>query len=300
MSEVVVVGGGIIGSLIAYRLRQAGLEVTVLEAGRAGQATRASAGMLAPYTEGLGGELLEWAREGLECYPALARELEALSGMAVPVALGGVWRLEGPLHSWQALHNLEPHPGGYLDPITLLAAVQKAFVSMGGSLQREEALHLEPGWVHTPTQRIAARQIVIACGAWSGRFGLAVRPLKGEALLLSAPPPPGPVFVGDSYALPRGAQVYLGATQREGWRPGVEAAGLHWLEQHRRTHFPLLHQAPITQRHWGYRPAGSLTVGRLAPGILAATGHGRNGILLAPATARRVTEMVLDSWKTHR
>lgn len=300
MSEVVVVGGGIIGSLIAYRLRQAGLEVTVLEAGKAGQATQASAGMLAPYAEGLGGELLEWAQEGLECYPELARELEALSGVAVPVALGGVWRLEGPLPSWQALQDLEPHPGGYIEPAILLAAVQKAFVNMGGSIQREEALRLEPGRVHTPTQRIAARQIVIASGAWSGRFGLQVRPLKGEALLLSAPPPPGPVFAGAGYVLPRGAQVYLGATQREGWKPGVEAAGLHWLEQYRKTHFPQLHRAPVVQSRWGYRPAGSLTVGPLAPGILAATGHGRNGILLAPATARRVTEMVLDSWKTHR
>ncbi|RIH88910.1 Glycine oxidase [Calidithermus terrae] len=301
MSEVVVVGGGIIGSLIAYRLCQAGLEVTLLEAGKAGQATQASAGMLAPYAEGLGGELLEWAREGLECYPGLARELEAACGVRVPVVLSGVWSLERPLlQGWHTLRDLEPRPGGYLDPLRLLAAVQKAFVSLGGTVRAEEAQRLEPGWVHTLTQRIAARQIVIASGAWSGRFGLGVRPLKGEALLLAAPAPPGPVFAGAGYALPRGRRVYLGATRREGWQPGVEAEGLRWLHRYRDAHFPHLHGAPVLQSRWGYRPAGPLTVRRLEPGILAATGHGRNGILLAPATARRVTAMVLESWKARR
>ncbi|PZA08134.1 MULTISPECIES: FAD-dependent oxidoreductase [unclassified Meiothermus] len=335
MSEVVVVGGGLIGSLIAYRLGQAGLEVTLLEAGKAGQATRASAGMLAPHAEGLSGELLEWAREGLEGYPELARELEAASGIEVPVVLSGVWSgVRSPLRGWEALRGLEPHPGGYLDPVRLLAAVQKAFVSLGGTICREEALHLEPGWVYTAaqytdtarpergssawctgatrpaprqgaawgssTRRIAARQIVIASGAWSGRFGLEVRPLKGEALLLAAPPPSGPVFAGAGYALPRGAQVYLGATQRKGWPPGVEAEGLRWLQHYRDTHFPHLRGAAVLERRWGYRPAGPLTVGQLEPGILAATGHGRNGILLAPATARRIRELVLKSWKTRR
>ncbi|RIH88689.1 FAD-dependent oxidoreductase [Calidithermus roseus] len=301
MSEVVVVGGGIIGSLIAYRLRQEGLEVTLLEAGKAGQATRASAGMLAPHAEGLGGEELEWAQEGLERYPELVRELEAASGLEIPLSPSGVWSLERPpRQGWQDLRDLEPRPGGYLDPVRLLAAVQKAFVNLGGTVRAEEARHLEPGWVHTATRRLAARQIVLASGAWSGRFGLEVRPLKGEALLLAAPPPPGPMFVGAGYALPRGAQVYLGATQREGWQPGVEAEGLHWLQHYRDTHFPHLRGAAILESRWGYRPAGPLTVGRLEPGILAATGHGRNGILLAPATARRITELVLKTWKTRR
>jgi glycine oxidase len=296
--SVVVLGGGIVGSLIAYRLRQQGLEVTLLDAAKAGQATRASAGMLAPHAEGLGGELLDWAQEGLERYPELVEELEAASGIRTPLALSGVWSVEPPLHGWQALRDLKPLPGGYLDPVLLLAAVQKAFVNLGGTLRAEEAQHLEAGWVHTASQRLAARQIIIACGAWSGRLGLEVRPLKGEALLLGAPPPPGPVFAGAGYALPRGNQVYLGATQRESWQPGVEDQGRRWLELYREAHFPHLHHAPVVASLWGYRPAGALTVGRLEPGILAATGHGRNGILLAPATARRITELVLESWKT--
>lgn len=295
MSEAVVVGGGIIGSLIAYRLRQAGLEVTLLEAGKAGQATRASAGMLAPHAEGLAGELLEWAQESLAEYPGLLRELQEVSGLEVPLVLSGVWRSAHPLRGWRELEDLEPHPGGYLHPARLLEAVQKAFLGLGGRLLQDEAQHLESGWVHTPGRRLAARWIVVACGAWSGRFGLPVRPLKGEALLLAASPPPGPVFAGEGYALPREGQVYLGATKREGWQPGVEAEGLGWLERYRKTQFPHLHKAPILERYWGYRPAGSLTVGPLAPGILAASGHGRNGILLAPATARRIAAMVLEN-----
>lgn len=292
--SAVVVGGGIIGSLIAYRLRQQGLEVTLLEAGKAGQATRASAGMLAPHAEGLRGQLLEWAQEGLQRYPELVEELEAASGIKTPLALSGVWSIKPPLlQGWRALRDQKPLPGGYLDPVLLLAAVQKAFVNLGGTLRIEAAQHLEPGWVHTPSQRIAARQIIIACGAWSGRFGLEVGPLKGEALLLGAPPPPGPVFAGAGYLLPRGEQVYLGATQRESWQPGLEEEGRRWLQLYRETHFPHLHHAPVLAGLWGYRPAGPLTVRQLEPGILAATGHGRNGILLAPATARHITLLVL-------
>jgi glycine oxidase len=296
--SVVVLGGGIIGSLIAYRLRQQGLEVTLLDAGRAGQATRASAGMLAPHAEGLRGELLDWAQEGLRHYPDLLAELEAASGVETPLALSGVWSIKPPVQGWQALRDLKRLPGGYLDPVLLLDAAQKAFVNLGGTVLTEEAQQLKTGWVHTASQRLAARQIIIACGAWSGRFGLEVRPLKGEALLLEAPPPPGPVFAGAGYALPRGVQVYLGATQRESWQPGVEDQGRRWLELYRDTHFPHLHHAPVVASLWGYRPAGPLTVGELEPGVLAATGHGRNGILLAPATARRITELVLKSWKT--
>jgi len=75
-AEVAVVGAGIIGTLAAYELARRGLSVLLLDAGKEGAATLASAGMLAPYPEGLSGELLEAGLFGLAYYQELLAELK--------------------------------------------------------------------------------------------------------------------------------------------------------------------------------------------------------------------------------
>ena len=123
-------------------------------------------------------------------------------------------------------------------------------------------------------------------------FGLKVRPLRGEALLLEAPPPPAPLFAGEGYLLPREGGVYLGATGREGWGRGVDLFGLRWLSDYGHERFPLLEEARFRGVLWGYRPLGEVFVGEVDQGVYAATGHGRNGVLLAPWTARRILELM--------
>jgi glycine oxidase len=85
-AEVAVVGAGIIGALAAHELAKRGLEVLLLDAEKPGAATLASAGMLAPYPEGLSGEVLEAGLFGLEYYPELLREL-AGRGLEVEAGL---------------------------------------------------------------------------------------------------------------------------------------------------------------------------------------------------------------------
>ena len=88
--RVVVVGGGVIGLSVAWRLARAGARVTLLERDRVGAGTsRVAAGMLAPVTEaghGHGDEaMVRFARASLARYPLFARELE--SDADAPVAL---------------------------------------------------------------------------------------------------------------------------------------------------------------------------------------------------------------------
>lgn len=95
MSDVVVVGGGIVGCACAYELAKAGARVTLLEYGKTGmQATNAAAGMLAPMLEAdPNGPMLELGSRALADYPALAAELQAQCGFDVELRLHGVLRV---------------------------------------------------------------------------------------------------------------------------------------------------------------------------------------------------------------
>ncbi|HXN37107.1 MAG TPA: FAD-dependent oxidoreductase, partial [Solirubrobacteraceae bacterium] len=86
--DVVVVGAGVIGLAIARRARQAGMSVTVLERGRAGEGTsHVAAGMLAPVAEvefgDAGRRLLELGLRSAAMWPEFASDLETCSGVSV-------------------------------------------------------------------------------------------------------------------------------------------------------------------------------------------------------------------------
>src|SRR5271169_5303526 len=83
--DVIIVGGGIIGGSIAWRLAQAGAAVMLVDAGElGGEASWAGAGMLAP-----GGEIAgrtpwaEFTLESLALYPAFVEELESETGLGI-------------------------------------------------------------------------------------------------------------------------------------------------------------------------------------------------------------------------
>ena len=84
-ADVAVVGGGVIGLAIAWRLAQRGLAVTLVDGDPAGGASRAAAGMLAPVTEAHFGEesLTKLNLESARRWPAFAAEVEDAAEMAV-------------------------------------------------------------------------------------------------------------------------------------------------------------------------------------------------------------------------
>ena len=169
--DVVVVGAGVIGLSIGWRLARRGFSVAVVDAGSAGGGTSAAAtGMLAASAEHEpgGGPLLELAQESLALWPALRRDLEAESGLSIDyrdegtliVAVGRdeVERLRfrhkmqrdaGLDACWlsgSAVLALEPGlrpnvaggilcPGDHqVDPRSTLQALRTAFLGQGGHL----------------------------------------------------------------------------------------------------------------------------------------------------------------------
>ncbi|UGT40829.1 FAD-dependent oxidoreductase [Nocardia yamanashiensis] len=153
-------------------------------------------------------------------------------------------------------------------------------------------------------------RIVLAAGAASAQLwpGLPVRPVKGEILRLrrrpSAPPVPNHVIRArvhgrPIYLVPRADGIVLGATQYEvGFDTAVTVAGVRDLITDAETVFPGLGEYEFAEATAGSRPGSPDNlplIGYLDDRVIAATGHGRNGILDTPVTAAAVTALLADA-----
>src|SRR3954451_17575545 len=106
--DVAVVGGGIVGLAVAWRARQRGLSVLVLERGELGAGTsRVAAGMLAPVAEADAGEraLLELGLRSAARWPAFAEELVGASGLDIDYRTRGTLMLARDRDEAEALER---------------------------------------------------------------------------------------------------------------------------------------------------------------------------------------------------
>ena len=234
-----------------------------------------------------GAASLEW----LDADPA--REREPMLG---PNLVGAVW-------------SPEDHQ---VDNRLLVAALALAFRRAGGSLIEGEAAALAPGrGVVVGGALLAADRIVLAAGAWSaGLPGLPaeaappVRPIKGQMLALrmdrAQPLIRHVVWGGTSYLIPRSdGRLLIGATTEErGFERSMTAGGVLGLLDDAWRTLPGIEELPIEEMWTGFRPGSPDDMPILGPssvpGLILATGHHRNGILLTPATAALVAELVIE------
>jgi glycine oxidase len=159
--------------------------------------------------------------------------------------------------------------------------------------------------VRTERGFVAAGAVVNACGAWAGTLdgvpaqcAPPVAPIKGQMIALAAPV--GFVrratWVPDAYLVPRGdGRLLIGATvESAGFDERVTAAGVHGLLRAALAAAPSLGTFTITESWAGLRPGTPDGLPFLGPtpieGLLLAAGHYRNGILMAPATARLIAD----------
>ncbi|MBC8123068.1 MAG: glycine oxidase ThiO [Gemmatimonadaceae bacterium] len=155
--------------------------------------------------------------------------------------------------------------------------------------------------VVTALGEFGADIVVLAQGSWSGEWlALPVRPLKGQMLALRASPDIGPVLFGPRvYLVPRmDGRIVVGATvEQVGFTPGNTCTGLAFLLNGAMEILPRLGECCVDETWWGFRPttpdvAPILGAGAW-PNLFLATGHHRNGILLAPITARLLARLIL-------
>jgi len=155
--------------------------------------------------------------------------------------------------------------------------------------------------------RIEAEAVVLAAGSWSllvENHGLpagAVRPVRGQMAVLDTRPPllSHVIFSDKGYVVPRAdGRILCGSTMEEvGFEKAVTAKGLQHVLALACEIAPDLERAPFVGSWSNFRPAspdGHPILGAgTVPGLLYATGHTRNGILLAPITADAICAAVL-------
>jgi glycine oxidase len=165
------------------------------------------------------------------------------------------------------------------------------------------------GVVTMDGESVRADAVLLAAGAWSGRlaaaagFDLPVGPVRGQMLAVSNVPSllSHAIHGDDIYLVPRpSGELLIGATvERVGFERAVTPDGLGSLIAQALALAPGIGGRPITRSWFGFRPwasDGQPVLGP-APGIDAlfvATGHYRNGILLAPVTAAVMARCIVD------
>ena len=201
-----------------------------------------------------------------------------------------------------------------VDPRLVLAALAGAAAAHGArivsgaevtAVELDDAGERVTGVALADGRRVGAEQVVIAAGAWSpGVTGLPeavsvpVRPVKGQILRLRDPAGPGLLtrvlrYEG-GYVVPRGDGRYvLGATVEErGYDRTPTVGGVLEMLREARELLPGVTELVLEEVGVGLRPGSPDNLPFVGPGALSglvwATGHHRNGILLAPLTGELV------------
>jgi D-amino-acid dehydrogenase len=359
VSDVAVVGAGLVGVSLAYELACLGAGVTVVDAGHPGRATDAGAGILSPLTSHeADDELWPFLRQGGAHYPALLQRMEAdgaptagtgygrcgilsiglrahedgwFSPFAetvlrrapgevaeiTPEEAGALFPLLGPVH--RVLHA----PGSArVDGRGMAAALREAAQARGvefvsgaahgvtagagnGAGRHVDAVAVEGH------RNVACGALAVAGGAWTEAVGewlgvaLPVGPTKGQIVHLGVGEETGawPIVqpLLTHYLVPwPGGRVACGGTFEvgAGFSTSVTAAGLSELLRECLSVAPGLDGATYLETRVGLRPTSAddrAVVGRL-PGwgnAWVATGHGANGLLQGPYSARVLAHAIM-------
>ena len=357
VADVAVVGAGIIGTSIAWRMAQAGCRVTILDAGPVGgEASWAGAGMLAP-----GGEIEHrsaWADFGLESlalYPRFVDELQQESGCAVDFQQRGSVELaftsdkRDRLDARAAaqarlgivsenldatgLRELVPlierdvagarfFPGDALvDPRHVTSALAIACRRLGVEIhehRRVSAVRLGAGAIEIESEAgpLTAACAVLAAGAWTSEIAvwraderIAIPPsfpVKGHLLgyRLDAGSLGPLVRSAETYLLQRANGFTVAGTSVEhaGFDRRIDPGVVEDIHRRACAVLPCLGRVAPPEPWIGFRPATEglePEIRRIEDsGLWLSYGHYRNGILLAPATAQRVSREIIASLGT--
>jgi len=209
--------------------------------------------------------------------------------------------------------------GGYVDPPQLTRALAASAERHGATFRtgRVEAISRDGGGVRVVVdgKPIAAERVVLAAGAWTNQIeGIhrpPLRPVRGQLLEMRSPDFRFPAFPmslplatimwgPDCYIVPRynKGTVLVGATVEDaGFDERTTEEGVNGLLAAARRLIPALTEDKLIEARVGLRPATPDELPVLGrdpeiPGLIHASGHYRNGVLLAPITGKVIADLV--------
>jgi glycine oxidase len=350
-SDVLIIGGGVIGLGLARELRKNGAgKITVVERGELGrEASYAAAGMLAPQAEtDREDEFFRFCSESNDLYPEFEAELLDETGVDIELDRSGTLYLAfteadaadiRARFAWQkqagmAVEHLtaeetrkaEPFvspdvrgslyfPGDRQVENRKLMQALRVYAELNGIDIREgtEVTELLTGGravtgISTSRGTLSAGTVVLATGAWTsliklgpGAVPVRIKPIKGQMITFQTAKRlfQRVIYSPRGYLVPRAdGRVLAGATVEDaGFDKETTGAGIDFLKEMAAELAPSLDSLEISEKWAGLRPfaADGLPVLGEVPGfnnLLAATAHYRNGILLAPLTARIMAEKI--------
>jgi glycine oxidase len=327
--EVGIAGGGIIGLSAALELAAAGRQVTVFERGCAmAESSWAAAGMLAAGDPENPAALQPLADLSARLYPQFLADVERLSGEHVPIrttrAIQGARRLPEGHRELNAAELAASAPGleagdlrffsldePSLDPRDLARALPLAVRAAGVTLLENTAVRTvsaQAGGARIETDSGAwiAEKMIHCSGAWAAELtGVPIVPRKGQMVVVEergAKRLEGVLRTPEIYLVPRGleprgdSRIAIGATVEEaGFDKQVHSETTARLLDMATALWPRVGTMRVVDAWAGLRPATAdnlPVIDECGKGCWMAAGHFRNGILLAPGTARLLREMI--------
>ena len=354
--DAVIIGGGVIGCSIAWRLGQAGMRVVVVERGEVGrEASHAGGGMLVPLAEAdEADDFFHLAMASRAMYTDFAHALQGASGVDIE------YRTDGTLHlalteedeeeldrRWQWQHaaglNVKRLNAGCalkLEPLVNPALRwalkfpddhqvnnRRMMIALHGAAQNagvEFLTHTEARQLVIETQAgqkrivgatttrgdVRAQTVIVAAGSWSSLLAfddghplnqIEIEPVRGQMVAVEMPAPAARhnIYSCRGYVIPRlgGVLIAGSTTEHSGYDKRVTAGGVASIIERAAEILPCFNQLAIIETWAGLRPHAPddlpiLDADPNVAGLIYATGHYRNGILLAPITARAISELI--------
>lgn len=352
-SQVLIIGGGVIGLSVARELHKSGArKVTVVDRGIVGQeASSAAAGMLAPNAEtDETGDFYRFSSESKNLYPNLARELFEETGIDVELDCSGTFNLAFSENDSEELKKrfkwqndagivveqlsseeiLKAEPfvsplvrGGLFFPNDWQVENRKLIAALRRYTELNKIELIENTGIEelivencrvlgarAANLTLKADATVLCAGAWTSlvrfcelKFAFRVTPIRGQMIGFQLPQRPieHVIYSPRGYIVPRAdGRILAGATVEDvGFNKDVTEAAVKSLREMALEIAPLIANFDIKESWAGLRPFaedGLPVIGEIdgVEGLRIATGHYRNGILLAPITARLISDSILN------